>query len=131
MNKIVMLVALAVFGLGMITTAAAQSKPSKVSAVHTHSQVRHKTSKVAMPDDSKKLSSDLAKLEGQTSRTVKPARRTPEKKVVFPAKTVNHQDGRNNPPINFSYSGKGGSASHMSGASHATTAPAKAGPRMR
>ena len=127
---------LAVFGLGIIISVAAQNKPSKSfgrsSAVH-HTEVRHRSSRVAMPDDSKNLNKDLSKLENQTFKGVRPARRAPEKKVVLQTKTLNpQQDRRSNPPINFTYNGKnGGSASHNGGASHTASAPPKATPRMR
>jgi hypothetical protein len=134
MTKSLKLAVLAVFGLAMTSSVAAQNKPGKSpgksSAIH-HTQVRHRSSTVAMPDDSKKLNNDLAKLESQSSKAIRPARTRPEKRVL-PAKTFNQQDRRNNPPINFSYNGKnGGSSSHKSGASQSSGTPVKASPRMR
>lgn len=135
MTRSLKLAVLAVFGLAMISSVAAQNKPGKSplksSAVH-HTPVRHRSSTVAMPDDSKKLNSDLAKLESQNSKAIRPSRTGSEKRAVLPAKTFNQQNRRNNPPINFSYNGKnGGSFSHKSGASRSTGPPVKASPRVR
>ena len=120
--------AVVVFTLGMIGSVAAQNKTIKSSEVH-HTQIRRKRSSVALPADSKKLNSDLARLEGQTSRTLASSRRAPTEKAVPSAKGVNQQERRSNPPINFNSSGKGGKAAH--GGTRAKSAQIKAGPRMR
>lgn len=122
------LAVLALFSVGIIANATAQNKPSKSTTVH-HAPVRHRNSGVAVPDHSKNMNADLAKLEGQTSRAIKPARRTPQNNAL-PAKAF-QQDRRNNPPINFGDSGKAGHGARSGGGARATASPAKAGPRMR
>lgn len=121
---------LLLFSLGMLASVAAQNKPNKASrssSVH-HAQIRDRSSGVVVPDESKKLNSDLAKLESQTSKGMRPARSTAGTKRVLPTKTVNKQE--RNPPINFTYNGNNG-GSHNGGASRTTSAPPKASPRIR
>lgn len=120
----VMLAVLTVFAWGMFTSVAAQSRSSKSSVVHRRSHERHTTYKNPVPDDSKKMNTDLAKLETQTSKS-KPAGHAAEKKVVVSPK----QRDRHNPPLNFS--SKGGGGSHSGGTSRAAAARMKTGPRMR
>lgn len=129
---------LALFTLGVVAGGVAQNRPSKTqgksssrSSVTHHTPVRHKNSSVAMPDDAKKLNSDLAKLETETSKTIRPARSAPKEKAVHPAKTFSPQDRRGNPPINFTYNGKNGGSTSHGGTSHSAAAPVKASPRMR
>lgn len=135
MNKTLILVVMALCAVGLIASASAQTRVPKTSTNHRRTHVRHDSSKLAVPADSQQMDKDLAKLETRTAKTI-PARRTPAKKVVGPAKTINQQDRHNNPPINFSSSSKSGYSSHTSGASQKTAgprtaAPMKAGPRLR
>jgi hypothetical protein len=134
MNKTLILVVAALCALGLIASASAQTRVPKTSTPHRRTHVRHDTAKPAGSADSQQMDKDLAKLETRTVKTI-PARRTPVKKVV-PGKTINQQDRHSNPPINFSYSGKSGYSSHTGGASQKaagprTSAPMKAGPRLR
>lgn len=120
MNMNLKFATFAVFSFGLIASASAQNKPSKSSTVH-HAKVRHRSSGVAPHEDSRKLNADLAKLESQTSQTTRARRSAPQSKRVVPGKAVNQQDRRANPPINFSYNGKGAHTS-SSGGSHRTSA---------
>jgi hypothetical protein len=134
MNTILKFALVAVFSLETIAGAPAQSKPYKPfvksSTVH-HATAHQRTSSVVLPDQSKKLNSDLAKLESQSSKTIRPARRAPEKSVVRPTKNFNQPERRNNSPINFTYhENKTGSAAR-NGGSRSSAAPIRSGPRMQ
>jgi len=118
----------AVVCLGASATVAAQKTPKRAV---THKEARHKSANVRMPDDSRKLNSDLAKLESHSSRPIRRARRVPEKSVVLHTKSV-QQDRRSNPPINFSYNGsKSGSATHKGAASRGSGKSATATPHLK
>ncbi|HVO61639.1 MAG TPA: hypothetical protein VMT53_11925 [Terriglobales bacterium] len=120
----------AVVCLATIYTAAAQNKSAKRSTARTHSEIRHRSSNVAVPDESRKLNSDLTKLETRTSRSLKPARAHSEKKVALASKSAAAQGRRSNPPINFTYSGrKSASAAH--GGTASRSGNAKTGRRLK
>jgi hypothetical protein len=72
----------------------------------------------------------LAKMESQTSRSLRPAR-APHSKTVVAGKPITQQDRRSNPPINFSYSGKKDNVGHSGGASKATGKGPHMGPRLK
>ena len=120
----------AIVCLATMATAAAQTKSASRPAPRRHSEVHHKPSNVTVPDESKKLNSDLAKLETQTSKSMKPSRAKSEQKVAV-AKSAAPQGRRSNPPINFTYSGhKSASTTHGGGASRGASGP-KLGTRMK
>ena len=118
-----------VFSVGMIGSVVAQNQPSKSSGVR-HTRIRQKQSNGTVHPDTKKLNADLARLEGQTSKTLGVSRRAPAEKPLPPAKDINQRERQSNPPINFNYKGKAGNTAH--GGTHGkTTAATKIGPRMR
>ncbi len=118
--------------LGAISAAAAgQSKTDRRTTVHARAGLRHKSSQVAMRDDSKKLNSDLSKLESQTSKTIRPSRQAPQAKAVVPSRSIARQDRHENPPMNFTNSSKKGYTSRGGGASNGRGAGAGTGPRLK
>jgi hypothetical protein len=113
----------AVVCLGASATVVAQKSAKRTV---THKEVRHKSGNAHVPDDAKKLNTDLTKLEGQSSRSLR-ARNLPEKNAVPHNKSTVQQDRRGNPPIDFTY--RGGAGTHK--ASRGTGKSAKAGPRLK
>ena len=106
MGKITLLVGLY---LGLALTAGAQNSSSKRIGPSTHRQQRHKAGAVTVPDESKHMNADLTKLENQTAKIPRSARRSSQKAVV-PSTKPPAQERGGNPPINFESKGTGKAA---------------------
>jgi hypothetical protein len=91
--------------LGVVITMAAQNASGKRSSSHARHAGRHTSSSAAVPDESKRLNSDLTKLENKGTKLSRPAHPAPRKAIVPSSKSGLQDRQGHNPPISFTYKG--------------------------
>ena len=107
--------------LGLCVSAIAQNNQVKHSVVH-HRPERHKSASVTVPDHTKQMNGQLAKLEAQSVRTARPSHQ-PEKKMASGNYTL-RETHKSGPSMNFAYKGpKTTPSSHGKGSSSSNAGP--------